>query len=151
MVLKQVIGSVSAVYLTMAAAAAPSANRPKAATAVRIDTVADRYELQSFSFEVSPETGKAEIRLRYDYPLARIAGGDSEHAPDARVATVPGLRYDESARAIVYDNGATRTTCATASHDNLQMKRTGACVVVTHRDRAGGELNTLDTWFEVRK
>ncbi len=152
MVLNQVFCSICALYLTVATCgAAPSAIGAKTAAAVRIDSVADRYELQSFSFEVSPDTGNAEIRLQYDYPLARIAGGDGEHAPDSRVTTIPGLRYDKSAHAIVYDRGATRTTCATASGDNLHMKRTGACVVVTHRDATGGEFNTLETWFEVRR
>lgn len=150
--LKQVIGLTSALSVAVAiATAAPSAIPAKPATAVRIDRVADRYELQSFSFEVSPETGTAEIRLQYDYPLARIAGHDSEHAPDPRVTIIPGLRYEESAHAIVYDNGAMRTTCATALRDNLHMKRTGACLVVTHRDGVGEESNSLDTWFEVRK
>ncbi len=152
MVLKQAIGSISAFYLAVATAgAAPSASPAKAETTVRIDAIADRYELQSFSFEVSPTTGNAEIRLQYDYPLARIAGDDSEHAPDPRVVTIPGLKYDESAHAIVYNDGATRATCATASRGNLHMKRTGACVVVTHRVGSGGESNTTDTWFEVRR
>jgi hypothetical protein len=152
MTLRQLTSYASAFYLAVATAvAAPSVGPANAATAVRIDTVADRYELQSFSFEVSPETGKAEIRLQYDYPLARIAGNDSEQAPDPKVTALPGLRYDEAVHAIVYDDGATHTTCATASRDNLHMRRTGACFVFTRRAGAGGVSNTLDTWFEVRR
>src|ERR1700735_4976848 len=98
MTLRQVTNYISAFCLTVAAAGgAPAASPVKAAGAVKIDNIAARYELQSFSFEVSPETGSAEIRLEYDYPLARIAGNDTERAPETKVVTIPGLSYDESA------------------------------------------------------
>jgi hypothetical protein len=155
MTLRQVTNYISAFCLTVAAAGgAPAASPVKAAGAVKIDNIAARYELQSFSFEVSPETGSAEIRLEYDYPLARIAGNDTERAPETKVVTIPGLSYDESAHAVVFDDGATRTTCATESRHKLHMKRTGACIVATHRagnDESGSGLNSLDTWFEVRR
>jgi hypothetical protein len=155
MTLRQVTSYISAFYLTATAAGgAPAANPAKASGAVKIDKIAARYELQSFSFEVNPETGGAEIRLEYDYPLARIAGDDTDEAPGPKLAAVPGLTYDPSARAIVYDDGATRTTCATASGVSLRMKRTGACIVATRRagnNESGSRSNTLDTWFEVRR
>ena len=37
-------------------------------TAIKIDSVAAKYAMQDFSFEVNPETGRAGIRLEYNYP-----------------------------------------------------------------------------------
>lgn len=155
MTLRLITGCISAFCATGAMTGGGAfATSAKVVTSVKIDRIEARYELQSFSFEVNPTTGNAEIRLQYDYPLARIAGDDSDNAPDPRIAVVPGLSYDRSARSIVYDDGAQRTTCATASPDSLHLKRTGACIVATHRagnEESGRGSNTLDTWFEVRR
>ena len=83
-------------------------------TAIKIDSVADKYALQDFSFEVSPETGRAGIRLEYTYPPARLGGDDSDRGPAPKIATLPGLTYDSTAHAVIYDGGTKRTTCATA-------------------------------------
>jgi hypothetical protein len=135
-----------------------------AGTAVRIDTIADRYALHDFSFEVSPETGKAGIRLEYDYPPARTGGYDGNWDPSPKIAMLPGLTCDFAAHAIVYDDGAARTTCATevdhtvAFWKTVHMKPTGACRVsarVTRHAESNGwstnRYNTLDTYFEVRR
>jgi hypothetical protein len=135
-----------------------------AGTEVKIDTVADKYALQDFSFEVSPETGKAGIRIEYSYPASWLEGDDTDRGPAPRIALLAGLRYDGSAHAIVYDDGATRTTCAVeADHAIIllrtaHMKSTGACKVwarVTHHSEDNGwsinRFKTLDTYFEVRR
>jgi hypothetical protein len=131
--------------------------------AVRIDSIADKYALQTFSFEVSPDTRNAGILLEYIYPPARLGGDDSDRGPDPRAIILPGLTYDETTRAIIYDDGTTRTTCATETDRRIlfwksaHMKPTGACIVTTrlthHANNDGWRINrfnTLDAWFEVR-
>jgi hypothetical protein len=141
----------------MLAGATPSSK------SIRIDTTLTRYSLQSFSFEVSPETGSAGIRLEYSYPASWLQGDDSDRGPGSKIAMLPGLTYDAPAHAIVYDDGAVRTTCATeVDHTvvfwkSMHMKPTGACSVsarVTHHAERNGwstdRFNTLDAYFEVR-
>jgi len=142
----------------MLAGAAPAEN------AIRIDSTRTKYALQDFSFEVSPETGTAGIRLEYSYPASWLQGDDSDRGPGATIALLPGLTYDAAAHAIVYDDGATRTTCATeVDHTNVfwktaHMKPTGSCRVsarVTRHAEINGwstnRYNTLDAYFEVRR
>jgi hypothetical protein len=139
------------------AGAAPGSN------SIRIDTTRAKYALQDFSFEVSPETGTAGIRLEYSYPAAWLEGDDSDRGPTPRIAMLPGLTYDATAHAIVYNAGSTRITCATeVDHivflwKIIHMKPTGACTVsahVTHHAISDGwsttRFNTLDSYFEVR-
>ena len=131
-------------------------------TAIKIDSVADKYALQDFSFEVSPETGRAGIRLEYTYPPARLGGDDSDRGPAPKIATLPGLTYDSTAHAVIYDGGTKRTTCATAADrrmlfwKSIYMKPTGACLVLSrltpHAEDNGWSVDrfrTLDTYFEV--
>jgi hypothetical protein len=145
-------------FTAMVAGAAP------AATAIKIDTTADKYALQDFSFEVSPETGNAAVRLEYAYPGSWLQGDDSDRGPTPRIAMLTGLIYDAAAHAIVFNNGSTRITCATeVDHmvllwKTMRMKPTGACTVsahVTHHSLSDGwgttRFNTLDAYFEVRR
>ena len=134
-----------------------------AANSIKIDAVANKYALQDFSFEVSPETGNAGIRLEYTYPGSWLEGDDSDRGPAPRIAMLPGLTYDAASHAIVYDDGATRTTCATEVDrtvvfwKTVRMKPTGACKVsarVIHHAQNNGwsidRFTTLDAYFEVR-
>jgi hypothetical protein len=143
---------------------AGSGGAATAPTAIKIDSVSSRYALQDFSFAISPETGHAGIRLEYSYPPARLGGDDSDRAPAPRVATLPGLTYDESAHAIVFDDGTSRTTCATEVERTVffrrtaHMKSSGACMVearVVNRAVSNGwstdRIGTLEAWFAVRK
>jgi hypothetical protein len=143
--------------------AAMLAGATPASNSIRIDTTRARYALQGYSFEVSPETGAAGIRLEYGYPASWLQGDDSDRGPGATIAMLPGLTYDAAVHAIVYDDGATRTTCATeANHTALfwktvQMKPTGACRVsarMAHHAESNGwstnRYSTLDAYFEVR-
>jgi len=138
------------------------AGAASAGTEVKIDTIADKYALQDFSFEISLATGETGIRLEYIYPPTRFGGDDSDRGPDPRIALIPGLAYDGSAHAVVYNDGRTRTTCATEADRTIlfwktvHMKPTGACTVsarVTHHEHNNGwntdRFNTLDAYFEV--
>jgi hypothetical protein len=131
--------------------------------AIRIDSTAAKYALLDYSFEVSRETGAAGIRLEYSYPASWLQGDDSDRGPGSTIATLPGLTYDPASHEIVYEDGATRTTCATGvDHTTVfwkavHMKPTGACKVsarVTHHAESNGwstdRNNTLDAYFEVR-
>jgi hypothetical protein len=148
--------------IALCLAAMPAGATP-ASNSIRIDTTRARYALQDFSFEVSPETGAAGIRLEYSYPASWLEGDDSDRGPGSRIAVLPGLTYDASAHAIVYDDGAARITCATEVDrttvfwKTAHMKPTGACKVsgrVTHHAENNGwstnRYNTLDAYFEVR-
>jgi hypothetical protein len=139
-------------------AAGPTGN------AIKIDSVADIYAMQDYSFEVNQKTGLAGIRLEYTYPPARVGGDDIHRGPDPKVVTLPGLTYDAAARAVVYDDGVGRITCATAAHHRLvlfngaYMKPTGACIVtsrLTRHERDNGwnidRSGTLDAYFDVRR
>jgi hypothetical protein len=139
------------------------ASAAPAATAIKIDTISEKYELQNFSFEVSPETGNAGIRLEYVYPPGRLGGDDSDRGPEPKIAMLPGLTYDVATRAVVYDDGVTRSTCATATYRRVllwktaRMKPTRVCIVSvrarSHAENNGWNVDrfrTLDAYFEVR-
>jgi hypothetical protein len=159
--LRQTIMYVSiSMGLCLAAALAGAAPPEKS---IRIDTTGAKYALQDFSFEVSPQTGGAGIRLEYTYPPAWLQGDDSDRGPGSTIAMLPGLTYDAATHAIVYVDGSARTTCATevdhtvAFWKTVHMKPTGACRVsarvTRHADSDGWithRYNTLDTYFEVR-
>jgi hypothetical protein len=134
-----------------------------AATAIKIDTVADKYAVLDFSFEVDRQTGRAGIRIEYTYPPARLGGDDSDRGPAPKIATLPGLTYDATARSVMYNDGAKMITCATAAdHRTLfgkstSMKPTGACTVssrLTDQKRDDGwslhRLSRLDVFFEAQ-
>jgi len=144
-------------FAAVLASAAPPEN------AIKIDSTRTRYALQDFSFEVSPTTGAAGIRLEYSYPASWLLGDDSDRGPGYKMALLPGLNYDAATHAIVYDDGATRTTCATevgrttVFWKTAYMKPTGACKVsarvTRHAENNGwstNRYNTLDAYFEVR-
>jgi hypothetical protein len=135
------------------------------ATGIRIDSVADKYAVQDFSFEVNAETGRAGIRLEYSYPPALVGLDDTgDQGPSPKIVTLPGLAYDAAAHSVVYNDGVNHFTCATAAnHRSLfgkssYMKPTGACVVssrLTDHTRDNGwsidRYRTLDAYFAVRQ
>jgi hypothetical protein len=141
------------------AIAAPATN------GIRIDSVASKYAIHDYSFEVNPETGRAGIRLEYDYPPALVGYDDTgDQGPAPRITVLPGLTYDAAAHAVVYTDGATRVTCATAASrrtlfgKSAYMKPTGACAVssrLTDHARDNGwsidRFRTLDTYFVLQQ
>jgi hypothetical protein len=129
-------------------------------TAIKIDSVADKYAMQNFTFEVNPETGRAGIRLEYNFPPA-LVGLEETGGPEPKIVTLPALTYDAVAHAVIYSKGLNRITCATAAtHRTLfgksvYMKPTGACIVAarltSHSHDNGWSINrfrTLDIYFE---
>jgi hypothetical protein len=154
--------SCMSVPIALCLAALPAGAAP-AEHAIRIDSTRTKYALQDFSFEVSPETGAAGIRLEYSYPASWLQGDDSDRGPGPKIAALPGLTYDAATHAVVYDDGTARTTCATeVDHTavfwkTVHMKPTGKCSVsarVTRHAESNGwstnRYNTLDAYFEVR-
>jgi hypothetical protein len=131
---------------------------------IRIDSVGEKYAIQSFAFEVNPQNGRAGILLEYDNPQVLLGmEEDSDRGPAPRIRMLPNLRYDPSTRAVVYEDGSKTVTCATAAkHWTLfgrttTMKATGACKVTArvteHRWDNGWRtesVRTLDTYLEIK-
>jgi hypothetical protein len=132
--------------------------------AIRIDSVADKYKVQSTSFEVNAETKRAGIRLEYVYPPELVGQVDSYWVPPPRTVVVPNLTYDAASRAVIYNDGVKTTTCAVAAGQRVLlwkvaiMKPTGDCIVssrLTTHERDNGwsiePLRTMDTYLRVRE
>jgi hypothetical protein len=142
---------------------------------VKISSVAPEYRptagpempepvsMQSYSFEIEPQTGRARVVIDYTYPDQAAFGMDGGAGPEPTMAQFPGLKYDASAKAVVYETGGKRTVCATVRDRKslfrkvLAVTPTGACTVtsrlVEHMADNGwsiSEFPTVDTFFEVR-
>lgn len=142
--------------VSMVALAAPSA--------VRIDSVDEKYAVQSFSFEVNSSNGRAGIRIVYENPAALVGleeAGDRGPAP--RMLTPPNLHFDASVHAVIYESGGQAVTCAveaihrTIFGKRVYMKPTGACIISTRigtysRDDGWSvdPVRMLDTYLETR-
>jgi hypothetical protein len=119
--------------------------------------------MQRFSFEVEPATGRARVVIDYTYPDQAAFGMDGGAGPEPSMAQFPGLRYDATAKAVVYEAGGKRTVCATVRdresffRKSMAVTPTGACAVtsrlVEHMADNGWSIShfpTVDTFFEVR-
>ena len=160
-----------AALIVLAFAISVSAN-----SRIQIDTVPSEYipinsptiretvSLSSFHFEVNQETGRARVVVDYTYPDQMTYGPDDDAGgPRPTIAQLPGLTYDASAHAVVYDSSGTKTICATVSEQSglfghhLRVRNTGACTVTTnvanHAVDTGWDnrrFRAVDTYFEVR-
>lgn len=148
---------------------------PPADTRIKIDTVPAEYRptagtersaplsMEDFYFEVNKETGRARIVVEYTYPDAIGDQADGDSGPQPTLAQLPGLNYDPSARAVVYEAGGKRTVCAVVREKkglrgaHLSTTKTGSCVVTATVDNhvqddgwALHRFRALDTYFEVR-
>jgi hypothetical protein len=143
---------------------------------IRIDTVPSEYtpensptniepvSMSSYHFEVNEETRRARLVVEYTYPDQLIYGQDDDtRGPQSTVVQLPGLTYDATAHAVVYDSNGTEAVCAIVSeHDgllghHLKVKNTGACtvsaVVANHAEDDGWSIHrfrAIDTYLEVR-
>jgi hypothetical protein len=119
--------------------------------------------MQSYSFEVEPQTGRARVVIDYTYPDQAAFGMDGGAGPEPTMAQLPGLKYDAAAKAVVYETGGKRTVCAMVRdrksffRKSLAVTPTGACAVtsrlVEHMTDNGWSIRqfpTVDTFFEVR-
>ena len=142
---------------------------------VKIDTVPSEHapidsptnhetvSLSSFHFEVNQETGRARVVTIYTYPDEMVYGpNDDQRGPRSTIVQLPGLTYDATAYAVVYDSGGTKAVCATANvypglfGHHLKPKNTGACTVTTtlanHAEDTGWDIHryqAIDMYFEV--
>ena len=119
--------------------------------------------MQSYSFEVQPQTGRARVVIDYTYPDQAAFGMDGGAGPEPTMAQLPGLKYDAAAKAVVYETGGKRTVCAMVRDRKLLFRKslavtpTGACAVtsrlVEHVADNGWSISafpTIDTFFELR-
>jgi hypothetical protein len=164
-------GFVPFAVVMIAGMAAPSG----AESQVKIASVAPEYRptagpevpepvsMQSYSFEVEPETGRARVVIDYTYPDQAAFGMDGGAGPDPTLAQLPGLKYDAAAKAVVYETGGKRTVCAMVRDRKFLFRRslavtpTGACAVIARLDEQVADNGwsirrypAIDTFFEVR-
>lgn len=148
---------------------------PPADTRIKIDTVPAEYRpntgseplrpvsMAGFHFEVNKETGRARVVVEYTYPHEVGYQASGDRGPQPTVAELPGLIYDRSAHAVVYNGGEKRTVCATVQEKkgfrgaHFNIRNTGSCVVTAtvadHAQDDGWSLRrsrAIDTYFEVR-
>ena len=142
---------------------------------IKIDTVPSEYapinspanrepvSMSSYHFEVNEETGRARVVVDYTYPDQMIYGpNDDAGGPRPTIVQLPGLTYDATAHAVVYDSKGTNAVCATVNEKpglfghHLKVKNTGACTVTTvvadHAEDTGWDIHrfrAIDTYFEV--
>jgi hypothetical protein len=116
--------------------------------------------MQSFSFEVEKETGRARVVVEYTYPDQPAFGSDGGIGPEPTMTQIPGLRYDQEARAVVYQEPDKIVTCATVGTrkflfwHHLAVTPTGACTVssslTSHAEDNGWRIErhqAIDTFF----
>jgi hypothetical protein len=157
--------------LILAAAAIPAWAHP----GVQLGSVSPQYRptagsqypepvsMQSYDFEVQPETGRARVVIWYTYPNQPTYGLDGGPGPEPTKAQIPGLRYDQATQSVVYEQDGKRTVCAQVREEQtlfwktLRAEPTGACFVqaehsVNKVDTGWNILNipSLDTFFELR-
>ncbi len=94
-------------------------------TKVKIATVPETYTPQNFSrservrmssyhFEVNQQTNRARLVVVYTYrDEISYAHGDDGGGPKNTEIELPGLTYDATNHAVVYDSGSKKTVCAT--------------------------------------
>jgi len=143
-------------------------------THIKIASVAPEYtptagpetpepvSMQSYSFEVQLEAGRARVVVDYTYPDQAAFGMDGGAGPEAAVVQIPGLKYDSDAKEVVYDAGGKKTVCAMVRKrkilfwKTLAVTPTGACVVTSRHDEHVEDTGwgirrvpAVDTFFEV--
>jgi hypothetical protein len=159
----------------VAALALASAVPVSANLRIRIDTVPAEYapinspttrepvSMSSFHFEVNQETGRARVVVIYTYPDQMTYGPDDDAGgPRPTIAQLPGLVYDTTAHAVLFEADGTKTVCATVNEQaglfghRLKVKNTGSCtaatVVANHAEDTGWDIQrfrAIDTYFEV--
>ena len=119
--------------------------------------------MDGFAFEFNRETERARIVVDYTYPDQPTFGSDGGAGPPPTIVQVPGLSYDPTQAAIIYNGGGQRTVCATIQERRRLFRRrsravpTGACVVTSRTvDRPVDDgwsirrVRTIDTFLEIR-
>jgi hypothetical protein len=139
------------------------ASVPAEYTPVADAQLRDPVSVQSFSFQVEPETGRARIVVDYMYPDRSTQIIGQGPGPRPTVAQIPGLKYDADERTVVYEEGGKKVVCADVRDrrflflKRVDVEATGACVVtsrVTNHSEDDGwsirQVPTLDTYLELR-
>jgi hypothetical protein len=119
--------------------------------------------MESFSFQIEPETGRARIVVDYMYPDRSNFLFEGGAGPQPTFAQLPGLKYDAAAKTVVYDQEGKQSVCARVRDRKFlfwkrtSVQTTGACVVTsrvtTHAEDDGWRIrhiSTLDTYLELR-
>lgn len=155
------MGYITPLFLTFALAAVAPHNAK-----IKIDTVPAVYRpntgaeipepvsMERFHFEVNDDRTQARVVAEYTYPDEQNYQADGDSGPPSTLAQLPGLTYDPSSHAVVYDQDGKRTVCAVVQEHKGRFRRrvsirnTGSCVVtaaVVDHSRSGA----IDIYFEV--
>ena len=144
-------------------------------TKVKLDSIPPEYRptagsempeavsMQDFYFEVNKETRRARVVVEYTYPDQAAFGADGGLGPQSTVKQLPGLKYDDESKSVIYDADGKRTVCATVNERKVlfwrtsEVKPTGSCTVTSgvaeHAEDNGWSIDhnsTVDTYLEVR-
>jgi hypothetical protein len=124
--------------------------------------VSEPVLMANFSFEVNQETSRARIVVDYMYP-DQLVFGIGGAGPQPSYVQLPGLTYDPSAKAVVYEASGKKTVCANLHSGRFLfwqrtiIEPTGACIVsariADHAEDDGWSIRkfrAIDTFFEVR-
>ena len=136
-------------------------------TKIKIDNVPAEYRpntgaelpepvsMQSFHFEVHDDRTQAQVVIEYTYPDEQYNRADGDSGPPSTVVQLPGLTYDPSAHAVVYDRDGKRAVCAVVQESkgrfrrHVSIRNTGSCVITTAvADHT--PFGAIDIYFEVR-
>jgi hypothetical protein len=135
-------------------------------TKIKIDTVPAEYRpntgdelpkpvsMESFHFEVNDDRTQAQVVVEYTYPYEQNNRADGDSGPPPTWAQLPGLTYDPSAHAVVYDQDGKRTVCAVIQERkgrfgrHVSVRNTGSCVV-TAAAADHTRFGAIDIYFEV--
>ena len=115
-----------------------------------------------YYFEVNEETTRARVVVEYVYRDQFVFAGDDGHVPEPTYAQIPGLIYEPSTRAVIYERDGQKTVCAVVQERSRRLlarqrvKPTGKCKVTAmtteHAEDDGWKIRrfrAIDVYFEV--
>ena len=146
-----------------------------ASTKVKIATVPNEFTpyagpglpepvfMSGYYFEVNEQNNRARVVVDYSYRNQVVFAGDDAHGPEPTYAQIPGLIYDPSAHAVVYERNGQKTVCAIAQESRgrfgrrLKLKATGKCTITAieteHSEDDGWKIRrfrAIDVYFEAQ-
>ena len=146
-----------------------------ASTSIKIATVPAEFtpysgpglpepvSMSGYYFEVNEETARARVVVDYMYRDQMMFAGEDGHIPEPTYAQIPGLVYEPSTRAIVYERDGRKTICAVVQERRTRflsgprVKPTGNCTVsakaTDHAEDNGWRIQrfrAIDVYLEIQ-
>ncbi|HYL15779.1 MAG TPA: hypothetical protein VEV41_22275 [Terriglobales bacterium] len=146
-----------------------------ASTSIKIATVPAEFtpysgpglpepvSMSGYYFEVNEETARARVVVDYMYRDQMVFAEEDGHIPEPTYAQIPGLVYEPSTHAIVYERDGRKTVCAVVQErrsrflSGPRVKPTGNCTVsaktTDHAEDDGWRIRrfrAIDVYFDVQ-